>query len=325
MTNISSLPFLKWAGGKRRLLPQLLPLIPDGTRLIEPFVGAGSVFLACRFSRLLLADTNPHLISLYLHLQRDPTAVAEAVRALFVEANRTQAAYLSLRERFNSRGTDRLERAALFVYISRFGFNGLYRTNREGECNTSYGYPKQVPDFQEDALLGFAERLQQAELYCDDFANIMDQAVAGDVVYCDPPYADQEDKRSFTAYGKHGFDSEDQTRLANKARELAERGIQVVISNHDTFSTRELYFGARLHFLDVRRSIAAQAGSRGTARELVAVFGHETVAGSRISKTVTPLSEWTRTSPPWARAMERVMASPRPAPSPKRCRDGSTR
>ena len=101
----------------------------------------------------------------------------------------------------------------------------------------------------------------------------MDQAVAGDVVYCDPPYADQADKRSFTGYGKEGFSWDDQTRLADKARELAERGIRVVISNHDTSSTRELYFGAQLHFLDVRRSIAAQADSRGTAHELVAVFG----------------------------------------------------
>ena len=277
----SSPPFLKWAGGKGRLLPQLITLIPAGKRLIEPFVGAGSVFLACDFSRLLLADNNPHLISLYQHLQRDPTAVADAVRALFVEANRTPAAYLALRERFNSKDTDPLSRAALFIYINRFGFNGLYRTNREGECNTSYGKPKRIPNFQEDALLGFAKRLQQAELYCDDFEEIMDQAEAGDVVYCDPPYADQEDKRSFTGYGKQGFDWDDQTRLADKARELAERGIRVVISNHDTSSTRELYFGAQLHHLEVRRSIAAQAKSRGTAHELVAVFGLDTMAAFR--------------------------------------------
>ena len=273
MNQLSSRPFLKWTGGKRRLLPQLLPLIPAGKRLIEPFVGAGSVFLACNFSRLVLADNNPHLISLYRHLQRDATAVAETVRGLFVEANRTPEAYLALRQRFNSHDTDPLVRAALFVYISRFGFNGLYRTNRQGECNTSYGHLKRVPGFQEDALLGFAKRLQQAELYCEDFERIMDQAVAGDVVYCDPPYADQADKRSFTGYGKEGFSWDDQTRLADKARELAERGIRVVISNHDTSSTRELYFGAQLHFLDVRRSIAAQADSRGTAHELVAVFG----------------------------------------------------
>ena len=287
MKNISSLPFLKWAGGKRRLLPQLLPLIPDGTRLIEPFVGAGSVFLACDFSRLVLADNNPHLISLYQHLQRDPTAVADAVRALFVEANRTPAAYLALRERFNSKDTDPLSLAALFIYVNQFGFNGLYRTNRQGECNTSCGYRKQVPIFQEGAMLGFAKRLQHAELHCDDFATIMDQAVAGDVVYCDPPYADQQDKRSFTAYGKQGFDWGDQTRLADKARQLAERGVRVVVSNHDTSGTRELYFGAQLHFLEVRRSIAAQANSRGTAHELVAVFGHETVAGRDSDRTLS--------------------------------------
>ena len=108
MNQHSSRPFLKWTGGKRRLLPQLLPLIPAGKRLIEPFVGAGSVFLACNFSRLVLADNNPHLISLYRHLQRDATAVAETVRGLFVEANRSPAAYLALRQRFNSHDTDPL-------------------------------------------------------------------------------------------------------------------------------------------------------------------------------------------------------------------------
>jgi DNA adenine methylase len=288
MTHLSSFPFLKWTGGKRRLLPHLLPLIPAGKRLIEPFVGAGSVFLACNFSRLLLADNNPHLISLYRHLQRDATAVAEAVRGLFVEANRTPEAYLALRERFNSKDTDPLSRAALFIYINRFGYNGLYRTNRLGECNTSYADLNRVPGFQEEALLRFAKRLQPAELCCDDFEKIMEQAEAGDVVYCDPPYAaEKDDKRCFTAYGKQGFFWDDQQRLADKARELAERGVQVVISNHDTASTRELYIGAQLHHLEVRRSIAAKAKSRRTAHELVAVFAPESVAARDSDRTLT--------------------------------------
>ena len=105
-----------------------------------------------------LADNKPQLISLYQHLQRDPTGVADAVRALFVEANRTPAAYLALREHFNSKDTDPLSRAALFIYINRFGFNGLYRTNREGECAIPpTENRKRIPNFQEDALLGFAK------------------------------------------------------------------------------------------------------------------------------------------------------------------------
>ena len=179
-------------------------------------------------------------------------------------------------------------RAALLIYINRFGCNGLYRTNRQGECNTSYGDPKRVPGFQEEALLRFAKRLQPAELCCDDFEKIMEQAEAGDVVYCDPPYAaDKGDKRCFTAYGKQGFFWNDQKRLADKARELAERGVRVVISNHDTSSTRELYAGSQLHHLEVRRSIAAQKNSRVTAHELVAVFAPESVAARDSDRTLT--------------------------------------
>ena len=265
-------PFLKWAGGKRRLLPQLLPLLPKGKRLIEPFVGAGSVFLSTEYDGYLLSDSNHVLIALYERLRAAPDATLERVRALFQEDFRRQERFLMLRERYNQADTPLEEKAALLVYLNKFGFNGLYRENRQGQFNTPYGHPAKCPACPETAMRTFARRLAAADLRCGDFSVALAEARPGDVVYADPPYAPPDGQASFTAYGPSGFPWSDQLRLANAARELAGRGIPVVISNHDTEETRALYAGARLHTLTAYRSVAANSGRRGIAAELVAVF-----------------------------------------------------
>lgn len=292
-----SSPFLRWAGSKRRLIPSLIPLLQSASRLVEPFVGSGSVFLAADYPRLLLADTNPVLISLYKHLQRDPSCIVEQARALFIEANRTPTGYVKLRERFNSLHDLSIERSALFLYLNKFGFNGLYRTNKKGECNTPYGHPKNLPSYPEAALWEFAQRIRSAEIVCDDFESVMNRATPGDVVYCDPPYAKQEDKESFTAYGEKGFGWGDQERLARKARELSRLGITVVVSNHDTCATRLLYAGATIHSLSVRRSISATASGRGIVNELVAVFS-PSIADDKGILDLMPYSRLPPKTPP---------------------------
>ena len=309
MKKTSSTPFLKWAGGKRRLLPILLPLLPSGKRLIEPFVGAGSVFLASDIDALVLADSNPVLMSVYRQLKDDAPAFIALAKTYFIEDHRTPEAYYALRQTFNDPATPEPIRAALFVYINRFGFNGLYRTNRQGECNTPYGHPKALPGFPAAAIQAFAERLQNAELHCADFETVMSAARPDDLVYCDPPYADQTDQPSFTAYGQAGFSWADQERLANKARALAATGVTVVISNHDTPATRALYHGAELHQLSVRRSIAATSAARGEVCELVAVFA---AGGPALNEVPTVAVDDTKSSP----AHSRKITSDTPFPLP---------
>lgn len=271
-------PFLKWAGSKRRILSQLLPLLPRGKRLIEPFVGGGSVFMASAFDAYVLADINPGLIALYSELKRDPVATVANAKALFVDSNCDQAAYNGLRARFNDLSTPPSERAALFVYLNKFAFNGLYRVNKSGLMNTPFAHHIKVPGLPEAVMEGFAKKLQQAEVHCSDFAAIMEQAVPGDVVYCDPVYVSREDvagkeKKSFSAYDSHGFEIEQHERLAELARSLSSKGIPVVISNNDTPVTRQLYAGAELHAAEGYRSMAASSSARGKVAELVAVFG----------------------------------------------------
>lgn len=206
-------------------------MLPPGQRLIEPFVGAGSVFLASPFEQFLLADINPIMIALYRHIQSDAPKFVTDLRPYFTETCRTEAVYFEMRDRYNSPETPMAERVLLFVYINKFCFNGLYRTNRKGDFNVSYGKPDNLPTLPEQAILDFAERLQHAELFCEDFSTMMDRADIGDVVYCDPPYADQTDKKGFSAYNSAGFGWSDHMLLANKARDLAGRGVSVVISN----------------------------------------------------------------------------------------------
>lgn len=270
-------PFLKWAGSKRRILSQLLPQLPTGKRLVEPFIGGGSVFMATTFDEYLLADINPDLIALYCELKRDPTATVEAVKALFVDCNCSQAAYNALRARFNEKNTPVSERASLFVYLNKFAFNGLYRVNKSGHMNAPFAHHVKVPRPPETAMRTFAKKLQQAEVLHSDFATVMEQAVLGDVVYCDPPYVGAHDEsgketRSFREYDLHGFGMEQQERLAALARKLSHQGIPVVISNNDTPVTRQLYAGARLQVAQSYRSFAASGSSRGSFAELVAVF-----------------------------------------------------
>jgi DNA adenine methylase len=265
-------PPLKWAGGKQRILSTLLPHIAGSGRLIEPFVGAGSVFMASGARDTVINDANADLIAFYRCLQRDVFGLIEAAEPMFSSAHMTAEAYLDNRLRFNAGGTE-VERAALLLYLNRFGFNGLYRVNKQGKLNVPYGHPKSLPSFPHQALLDMATRLQGVQIICGDFKLPMALATAGDVVYCDPPYIDASStKASFTAYTASSFGQAQQLELVKEARAAVARGATVVISNHDGEVARQLYQDAEIHSFDVRRSIAANGEARMPARELIAIF-----------------------------------------------------
>lgn len=266
-----SKPFLKWAGGKSRVLQHIIPRLPTGRRLIEPFVGGGAIFLGTQFDEYLLGDSNAHLIELYRAVADDPDAFIRKASTYFTEENRSSERYVELRRLFNSEA-DGLEQAALFLYLNKFGFNGLCRYNRSGRFNTPYGHLERVPRFPTNDIVAFAAKARRAEILNEDFATVMRKAVPGDVVYCDPPYLDKDDAVSFTAYGAHGFGIERQRELAILARELAARGIPVAVSNHDCAAAREMYCGAEIYSFDARRSISAAGDKRGQVGELLAIF-----------------------------------------------------
>ncbi len=264
-------PPLKWAGGKFAIVSRIRRELPAGRALIEPFVGSAVVSLNVDYPRYKLSDVNADLVAFYQCLKTGGDPFIERCRALFTLEGNTPAQYYARRDRFNA-SEDPEERATLLLYLNRHGYNGLYRVNKKGIYNVPHGRYRR-PKFPEQAMLGFRAQAAVIDLATMPFHEAMDRAEPGEVVYCDPPYVPLSDTADFVGYAVGGFGGSDQQRLAHKARELAERGITVVISNHDTPAVRELYAGARLVHFQVQRTISRDGGNRGKAPELLAIFG----------------------------------------------------
>ncbi|AXQ14400.1 MULTISPECIES: Dam family site-specific DNA-(adenine-N6)-methyltransferase [Shewanella] len=263
--------FLKWAGGKFKLVDALTQHLPKGERLVEPFVGAGSVFLNTDYPSYLLCDINRDLIDLYSIIQTRPEAYIGAAAELFVPRMNDKEQYYLVREKFN-RSRDPFERAVYFLYLNRHGFNGLCRYNRKGSFNVPFGSYKK-PYFPEKEIRGFAAKAQNAEFRCIGYEQAFALAKSGDVIYCDPPYAPLSTTASFTTYVGAGFSLDDQALLARHSRHTAiERGIPVLISNHDIPLTRELYHGSRMEAIQVQRNISQKGSTRTKVNELMALY-----------------------------------------------------
>ncbi|MFQ6371951.1 Dam family site-specific DNA-(adenine-N6)-methyltransferase [Shewanella sp. YIC-542] len=265
--------FLKWAGGKFKLVDAITRHLPQGQRLVEPFVGAGSVFLNTHYASYLLCDINQDLIDLYQIIQREPQRYIGAVGELFVPEMNDRDAFYRVRDRFN-RSRCAFDRAVSFLYLNRHGFNGLCRYNRRGAFNVPFGSYKK-PYFPEREILAFAAKADKAEFVCMGYEQAFAQLQSGDVVYCDPPYAPLSTTASFTTYVGAGFSLDDQAILARCSRHTAcEKGIPVVISNHDIALTRELYRGAQMETLQVQRNISQKGSARTKVDELIARYDH---------------------------------------------------
>lgn len=270
MTHDFCRPFLKWAGGKYKLLNRIADRLPQGDRLIEPFVGAGAVFVNSNYDEYLLADINPDLIHLYQVLQQHQGDFIAYVRQFFCEKNNCPDVYYQFRMRFNA-CTDLVERAALFIYLNRHGYNGLCRYNRKGQYNVPFGRYKK-PYFPEKEMLHFMRKSEYATFICADYSEVMRSARQGDVVYCDPPYVPLSMTANFTSYSGHDFNLEQQRLLATISNELAARGIPVLLSNHESDFTLDVYRDAQLVSFPVQRYISCNKHKREPVKELLALY-----------------------------------------------------
>jgi DNA adenine methylase len=264
-------PFVKWVGGKGRILSQLLPLLPPGAahmRHVEPFVGGGAMFFARQPERALLCDVNPDLIATYAAVRNRVEDVVAALAPLALSHNTEH--YYRARSRYNGRqGLGDAERAAHFIYLNKTCFNGLHRVNRRGEFNVPAGRYKNPRILDGDSLRAASDALARAELRCGSFEELLRGARPGDFVYFDPPYEPVSETANFTSYARDGFGQEDQERLRGVFRELDRRGCKLMLSNSDVPFIRHLYRDWRIDTVAAPRAVSCDVRGRGKVTEVV--------------------------------------------------------
>lgn len=261
-------PILKWAGSKRRLLPELLARVPRSFgRYFEPFVGGGAFFFGLAPERAILGDLNGDLVKTYNAVAVDPSAV---VRRLQRHARRhSPEHYYNVRDQWRRRTSWSVARAAgAFIYLNKTCFNGLWRVNRAGHFNCPMGRYDKPAICQPEVLRAAHVALQRAELRAGDFRTSIADAEPGDFIYLDPPYVPLSATANFTSYSTNGFGFDDHRALADAARRLVARGCHVMVSNSDTAFVRELYKGFRIDRVKCGRSINSDATKRGDVDEL---------------------------------------------------------
>ncbi len=268
-TQPTASPFLKWAGGKARLLDQFAAHMPhDFERYHEPFVGGGAMFFALAPDDAVLSDVNPRLIETYRAVRDDVDGLIERLHDHARRHNK--AHYYASRLRFNEPRTDGgTERAALFIYLNKTCFNGLYRENSRGGFNVPMGRYANPTICDESTLRSASRALQNVDLRVGGFVDVLERVDEGDFVYFDPPYVPLSTTSNFTTYSKDGFGMREQLQLARTFAKLARRGCRVMLSNHDCDAVRELYAGWRIETVSASRSISRNGKKRKPVGEVL--------------------------------------------------------
>ncbi len=265
-------PFIKWVGGKGRLLSQLIPLLPPGVsamRHVEPFAGGAAMFFARAPERALLADWNASLVETYAAVRDEVEGVIGELELLSLA--HAEGSYYGVRDRYNAATqSSRTERAAMFIYLNKTCFNGLHRVNSKGHFNVPEGRYKNPRILDPLGLRAASAALRGVEVRHASFEDLLDYARPGDFVYLDPPYEPVSETASFTSYTVgSGFSRADQTRLRDVVVALDRRGSKVMLSNSDVPFIRELYAKFRVDTVRAPRAINSDARGRGAVSEVV--------------------------------------------------------
>lgn len=267
MSNSSIAPFVKWAGGKRQLIPQIRERMPEKYNdYYEPFVGGGAVIFDLLPANALINDINKALINTYRTISNEPDAFLKEVNRLDNDMwEDGKKYYYSIREHYNDklmRSEYDVELAALFVFINKHCFNGLYRVNGKGLFNVPYNNSRRV-SIDEDVIMATSEYLRGVTIKDGDFGQACKNAKKGDFVFIDSPYAPLN-PTSFESYTKEGFDIESHKRLAKLYDELTARGCYCMLTNHNTELINELYGNKdyKIDVVSVKRMINSDASNR---------------------------------------------------------------
>lgn len=262
-------PIVKWVGGKRQLMFELLKNMPkDYNRYFEPFIGGGALFFELQPNNAYISDMNEELINLY-------QVVRDNVDELITDLQKHDISKEYFMEIRNIDRTEEyqnwsdIKKASRFIYLNRTCFNGMYRVNSKGEFNVPFGHYKNPRILDENNLINCSHLLQRTEIKQADFSEVLKKVKKGDLVYFDPPYVPLSETSSFTSYTKDGFDIDMQFKLRDVCNELDSMGVKFLLSNSDTKLVNELYENYNIKKVFASRQINANADGRGKITEVL--------------------------------------------------------
>lgn len=269
-------PVVKWVGGKRQLVPEIMRRIPtefdrETAQYFEPFLGGGAVLFSVLPDRAVVNDMNTELINVYQVVKDD----VQGLIALLESYPNDPVFYAEIRsldrdgETFS--GLSPVERAARFIYLNKTCFNGLYRVNKKGQFNASFGRYKDPKICDHDTLLDVSSYLNVSDVdfLSGDFEQCVVGANKGDFVYFDPPYIPLTVTSSFTRYTSDGFSFDDQVRLKEAVDYLTSKGVFVMVSNSSSPLVLDLYSDYRVDVVQANRRVNTVGSGRGKVNEVL--------------------------------------------------------
>lgn len=262
-------PIVKWVGGKRQLMFDLLKNMPKNyNRYFEPFIGGGALFFELQPTNAYISDMNEELINLYNVVKNDVYELIEELKKHEI----SKEYFMNIRNidrTKNYKKWSNIQKASRFIYLNRTCFNGMYRVNSKGEFNVPFGNYKNPRIIDERNLINCSNLLQKSEIKNADFSEILNYVQNGDFVYFDPPYVPLNETSSFTSYTKDGFDIDMQFKLREVCDELDSKGVKFMLSNSDTKFVNELYENYNIKKVFASRQINANPNGRGKITEVL--------------------------------------------------------
>lgn len=253
-------PFIKWVGGKRNILPELLKRLPKNfNRYYEPFIGGGVLFFSIAAENSFISDINQELILSYLIIKTNPRELMSILN--FHIKNHSKEYYYRIRRLYNL--TDDINLVARFIYLNKTCFNGLYRKNKKGEFNVPIGSYKKVSVYNEENIMACSKILQDTKIKTSCFSKLKEPN-ENDFVYFDPPY-----HKTFTGYTANSFTEDNQIELRNLCRELDKKKVFFMVSNSNTDFIQKLYSNFNIEELIAPRYINCKGNDRKNGREVI--------------------------------------------------------
>lgn len=264
-------PVLKWAGGKRQLLPEIKKYIPEFSTYYEPFVGGASVFFSIKPEKAVINDINPELINIYQVIRDDVESLIDDLKKHKNEESYFYKIRELDRDKEKYKTLTPVKKASRIIFLNKTCYNGLFRVNKAGEFNAPFGNYKNPNIVNETVIRAVSNYLQKANItfLCRDFEQALKNIRKEAFVYIDPPYDPVSDSANFTSYVKGGFNREEQKRLKNVCDKLDRKGVKFLLSNSSTEFIRDLYKSYNIEIIQAKRAINSNPDRRGEVDEVL--------------------------------------------------------